>query len=213
MTQTHEDTRRESVEVIWHGHSCFEIRCGSDSAVIDPFLEVPGYGQLDLSADLVLVSHEHDDHNARERVALTGRKSAIQVQVIESFHDKEEGRLRGPNRIHLVSLCGLRLAHLGDLGHPLEQADLDLLRDLDVLLIPVGGHYTIDSQEAAAIVKALAPRLTVPMHYREAAAGWQVTSGVEPFLRYFDRVRFSDRSSFLPEEEEGGVLVLRNPMI
>lgn len=200
------------IQLIWHGHSCFEIRSEQASIVIDPFLEVPGYGELDLVADLVLVSHEHDDHNARNRVRLTGREPDVGVEVIESFHDPEGGRLRGPNKIHLVTLADRRIAHLGDLGHPLDQDQLDRLKKLDVILIPVGGYYTIDADQAAAIVKAVQPAVTVPMHYREKKAGWDVTTGVQPFLDHFEEVRFHDRSSFEIGQVDAGILVLKNPM-
>lgn len=202
----------DRVEIIWRGHSCYEIRSDEATLVIDPYQEVPGYRPLDLEADLVLVSHEHDDHNARDRVRLTGRQADIQVEVLDSFHDPEGGRLRGTNKIHLVTLGGRRIAHLGDLGHPLDEAGLAFLRRLDVLLIPVGGHYTIDADEAAAIVLAVEPVLTVPMHYREGEAGWDVTSGVEPFLAHFDRVTFHDGSSFVVGEPAPGILVLKNPI-
>ncbi len=202
-----------NVNIIWHGHSCFELRSDQASVVIDPFLQVPGYGILDLEADLVLVSHEHDDHNARERVRLSGRDPAVEVEVIETFHDPRGGKLRGTNKIHLVSLGGRRIAHLGDLGHSLDQKQLARLQNLDVILIPVGGHYTIDAGQAAALVKAVAPAITVPMHYREGDAGWDVTSGVQPFLDHFDRVTRSDRSYFIVDEAEPGVLVLKNPIL
>ncbi|HPX92672.1 MAG TPA: MBL fold metallo-hydrolase [Bacillota bacterium] len=203
----------DKVEITWRGHSCFEIRLNQETVVIDPFLEVPGYGLLDLQADLVLVSHEHDDHNARQRVRLTGREPVAGVEVIESFHDSRGGRLRGPNKIHIVTMAGRRIAHLGDLGHDLNQSQLGRLSKLDVIMIPVGGHYTIDADQAAALVKAVEPVITVPMHYREGKAGWDVTSGVQPFLDHFDQVTFLDQSSFFIDEVEGGVLVLKNPIV
>ena len=202
----------DTIEIIWRGHSCFELRAGRDTVVIDPFLEVPGYGLLDLEADLVLVSHEHDDHNARERVRLTGRDPAVEVEVIETFHDPQGGKLRGPNKVFIVSLGGRRIAHLGDLGHELDQEQLDRLKGLDVILIPVGGHYTIDAGQAAALVKAVNPAIIVPMHYREGSAGWDVTSGVQPFLDHFTEITFHDKPSFVVGESGPGVLVLKNPI-
>lgn len=203
----------DNVEIIWRGHSCFELRSSQASVVIDPYLQVPGYGLLDLEADLVLVSHEHDDHNARNRVRLTGREPAVEVEVIDTFHDPQGGKLRGPNKIHVVSLAGKRIAHLGDLGHELSQEELARLQNLDVILIPVGGHYTIDAGQAAALVKAVTPAIIVPMHYREGTAGWDVTSGVQPFLDHFEQVTFHNRASFVVDETEPGVLVLKNPIV
>lgn len=203
----------DNVEIIWRGHSCFELRSSQASVVIDPYLQVPGYGLLDLEADLVLVSHEHDDHNARNRVRLTGREPAVEVEVIDTFHDPQGGKLRGPNKIHVLALAGKRIAHLGDLGHELSQEELARLQNLDVILIPVGGHYTIDAGQAAALVKAVNPAIIVPMHYREGTAGWDVTSGVQPFLDHFEQVTFHDRASFVVDETEPGVLVLKNPIV
>ena len=203
----------DNVEIIWRGHSCFELRSSQASVVIDPYLQVPGYGLLDLEADLVLVSHEHDDHNARNRVRLTGREPAVEVEVIDTFHDPQGGKLRGPNKIHVLALAGKRIAHLGDLGHELSQEELARLQNLDVILIPVGGHYTIDAGQAAALVKAVNPAIIVPMHYREGTAGWDVTSGVQPFLDHFKQVTFHDRASFVVDETEPGVLVLKNPIV
>jgi len=203
----------DNVEIIWRGHSCFELRSSQASVVIDPYLQVPGYGLLDLEADLVLVSHEHDDHNARNRVRLTGREPAVEVEVIDTFHDPQGGKLRGPNKIHVVALAGKRIAHVGDLGHELSQEELARLQNLDVILIPVGGHYTIDAGQAAALVKAVTPAIIVPMHYREGTAGWDVTSGVQPFLDHFEQVTFHNRASFVVDETEPGVLVLKNPIV
>ncbi len=202
----------DNVEIIWRGHSCFELRSNLDSVLIDPFREVPGYGVLDLEADLVLVSHEHDDHNARDLVRLTGREPDVEIEAIDTFHDPQGGELRGPNKIHIVTLAGKRIAHLGDLGHALSQQELARLRNLDVILIPVGGHYTIDADQAAALVQAVDPAIIVPMHYREGVAGWDVTTGVQPFLDHFDRVTLLDQSSFVVDETEPGVLVLKNPI-
>lgn len=203
--------REEHVRVIWHGHSCFELRFEDAAVIFDPFLEVPGYETLDLEADLVLVSHEHDDHNARSRVRLSGKNPSITVEVIETFHDHEQGKLRGHNKIHVVSIHGKKVAHLGDLGHPLGAHQLERLYNLDLLLIPVGGYYTIDADEAADIVKAIDPRLTVPMHYREGNIDFDVIAEVEPFLLHFEQVSTIEQSSFSLSDDHEGILVLRNP--
>lgn len=133
--------------------------------------------------------------------------------MIETFHDPQGGKLRGPNKIHIITLGGKRIAHLGDLGHELSQEELARLKNLDVILIPVGGHYTIDAGQAAVLAKAVEPAIIVPMHYRERTAGWDVTSGVQPFLDHFGQVTFHDRASFIVDDTEPGVLVLKNPII
>ena len=172
------------MKLIWNGHSCFTVDTAQGCVVLDPYQDgsVPGYSPLHLTADLVLCSHEHRDHGAREVVALTGHRPALQVEALPTFHDPEQGALRGSNTIHILSAEGMRLAHLGDLGCGLSPEQMDRLRGLDALLIPVGGFYTIDAAQAQALVQALAPRVVVPMHYRSPAFGYEVIAPVEDFL-------------------------------
>jgi len=178
------------MKLIWNGHSCFTLETAEGSVVFDPYQEgaVPGLAPLSLSADLVLCSHAHRDHGARTAVALTGRSPSFRVEEISTFHDPQQGELRGPNTIHIVTAEGMRLAHLGDLGCGLESDQLDKLKGLDVLLLPVGGYYTIDAHQAAELVKAVSPRIVVPMHYRSDSFGYDVIGPVEDFLAHFDNV-------------------------
>lgn len=172
------------MKLTWYGHSCFTLEAPEGTVVFDPYLEgsVPGLSRLQLAADLVLCSHEHRDHSGRDLVSLTGRAPAFSVETISTFHDPEGGALRGPDTIHILSAGGMRLAHLGDLGCELTPEQLDRLRGLDVLLIPVGGYYTIDAKQAQALAAEVKPRIVVPMHYRTDTYGYEVTSGVEGFL-------------------------------
>jgi len=203
----------EQVGIIWHGHSCFEINTAAAVIILDPYQEVPGYRPLKLEADLLLVSHEHDDHNARSRVKLSGREADADVEIIDTFHDPEQGSLRGKNKIHIVTVAGKRIAHCGDLGHALAADQLARLQKLDVLLIPVGGYYTIDADTAAEIVQRCHPDLVVPMHYRDGAAGFDVISTVQPFLDHFDTVVRHDQASFRLGEFHDTLLVLKNPKL
>ncbi len=204
---------QKPIRITWLGHSCYRIDSPDAVIVIDPFLEVPGYAKLDLQADLVLCSHEHDDHNARELVTLSGRQPLVDLEVLETFHDPEGGKLRGPNKIHILTLGGQRIAHLGDLGHDLSAEETDRLRNLQLLLIPVGGYYTIDAGQAARIVRETRPDVTVPMHYRDGGAGWDVTSGVEDFLDLSEKVVRHDQSTFALGDYHSCVLLLKNPKI
>ena len=178
------------MKLIWHGHSCFTLETALGSLVLDPYQDgsVPGLPPLRLRADRVLCSHGHHDHNARELVTLTGQDCKIHVETIPCWHDDRQGRLRGENTIHLLEAEGLRVAHLGDLGHMLPAQAADRLRGVDALLIPVGGYYTIDAAGAKAVVDAVSPRVTVPMHYRRGAVGYDVISELAPFTRLFDNV-------------------------
>lgn len=203
----------KEVRIIWHGHSCFEINSEQAVVILDPYQEVPGYDLLELEADLVLASHEHDDHNARSRVKLSSRKVDVNVEAIATFHDPEQGNLRGGNTIHIVTLGGKRIAHCGDLGHALSKEQAARLQNLDLLLIPVGGHYTIDADTAAGIVRLTKPDVVVPMHYRDGDAGFDVISTVQPFLDHFDSVVQHDESSFTLGEYHDSVVVLKNPKL
>ena len=172
------------MEIIWNGHSCFTIGTDQGSVVLDPFEDgkVPGYGPLRLKADLVLCSHEHGDHNYRKAVELSGKPCDLKVTEIASWHDDAQGAKRGPNTIHVIEAEGMKLVHLGDLGTELDAEQIAALAEPDVLLIPIGGYYTIDSTQALGIVSQLHPRVTVPMHFRRGAQGYDVLSTAEAFL-------------------------------
>ncbi len=173
------------MKIIWNGHSCFTVETEAGTVVLDPFADntVPGYGPLHLKADLVLCSHEHFDHNARETVSLSGRPCSVGVECLASWHDEEQGAKRGVNTIHILSAEGMRLVHLGDLGCELDAAQIRVLKNPDALLVPVGGFYTIDSRQAAEIVRQLQPRVVIPMHYRSGVHGFDVLSTVDEFLK------------------------------
>lgn len=203
----------KEVRIIWHGHSCFEIQSEDAVIVFDPFEEVPGYKPLSLEADLVLCSHEHADHNARDRVKLSGRSvdEDVHVDILETFHDDFEGQERGKNKIHIITIAGKRIAHMGDLGHALSHEYEDQLKDLDVMMIPVGGHYTIDADVAGMVVKSTNPAITVPMHYRTDDAGFDVISTIDPFAEQFENVHRLDSSDFAVGEQEPGLVILKKP--
>lgn len=172
------------MRLIWNGHSCFTLETAQGSVVFDPYLDgsVPGLAPLHLTADLVLCSHAHHDHGARTAVRLTGRSPSFRLDEVATFHDDREGALRGPNVIRVITAEGLRAAHLGDLGCRLEDWQLAQLQDLDVMLVPVGGYYTINATQADALVRKLKPRIVVPMHYRGVGFGYAEIGTVEDFL-------------------------------
>lgn len=161
------------MKLTWNGHSCFTLETAEGSVVLDPYGDgqVPGLAPLRLTADMVLCSHEHRDHSAREVVTLTGKTPTFTVETISTFHDPEQGALRGENTIHIISAEGMRIAHLGDLGCALTAKQEERLHRVDVLMIPVGGYYTISAYEARTLATPLFPRIIVPMHYRSATNG------------------------------------------
>ncbi len=203
------------MRITWHGHSCFQIDTAEGSVVLDPYGpgSVPGLKLPELTADLVLCSHGHRDHGFAQAVTLTGKRPSLRVERLETFHDAQNGALRGTNTVHILEAEGLRVAHLGDLGHLLSPAQLAALGQLDVLLIPVGGHYTIGPEQAAELAEAIHARITVPMHYRGPGFGYEVIGPAEDFLRRRSPVVELEQSCFDPADWAGPVsLRLRCPL-
>ena len=179
------------MKITWLGHSCFTVESQGYRIVLDPYKDgtVPGLAPVRVEADQVLCSHGHDDHCGTECVSLCqGGASPFTVEVIDSWHDDKEGALRGPNTIHVLSDGQCRVAHLGDLGCDLTPEQKEKLRHLTALLIPVGGHFTIDAAQAKRLADELSPAVVVPMHYRQAGIGYDVIGTVEQFTKLCDDV-------------------------
>lgn len=184
------------MKIEWRGHACFVVKCAGKVIVMDPFDESYGYAPIRDAADLVTVSHDHHDHNASH--LLSGSPPVIKqagethfgeitIQGIRVFHDKKNGALRGPNIIFKISAEGINLVHLGDLGHVLSKEHIGLLGRVDVLLLPVGGNYTIDAGDAFEVYQQLHPAVVIPMHYKTPACTLPIAP-VEAFISKFDRV-------------------------
>lgn len=167
----------------WHGHSCFEVTAEGCTVLFDPYADgsVPGLGPLRLAGDALFCSHGHRDHNGAETVSLSGRPLSLGVETIHTFHDDKGGTLRGENTIHILHGEGLRLAHMGDIGCPLTAEQLKKLKNVDALLIPVGGYYTIGAAQAAEMATQIAPRVLIPMHYRLGDMGYDVIGTLDDF--------------------------------
>jgi L-ascorbate metabolism protein UlaG (beta-lactamase superfamily) len=223
------------MRVRWFGQSSF-LLSGERSVFIDPFGDMSlfasrglqfDYPPIDgIEAEVVLVTHEHADHNAVEVIggapavfrARAGRfESPVgEVVGISSEHDDVAGTTRGPNTIFSFALDGLRIAHLGDFGQPSLRAEQrEAIGEVDVLFVPVGGGPTIGGAPAAQLVRELAPRLVVPMHYRTPLVNF-----LEPPDEFLDalgaRVERADESEILVEEllgsrEEPTVALLAAP--
>ena len=172
------------MKLTWCGHSCFLLESRSGSVVFDPYApgSVPGLVLPTLRADAVICSHEHADHFYPEGVELSGRKPDFEIRQFDCWHDDARGAKRGKNMMTLVETDGLRVLHMGDLGHMLSPEQLAALGRVDVLLIPVGGFYTIDAKGAKAIIEQARPKCVIPMHYKTAHCTYPI-AGVEPFLR------------------------------
>jgi L-ascorbate metabolism protein UlaG (beta-lactamase superfamily) len=183
------------MKITWRGHASFLIETGISRIVTDPFNEHIGYPVPDIAADIVTVSHQHWDHNATETVAGNPdivtegvyEKPGIVIKGIPSFHDKNSGRDRGPNMIFCLQSQGINLVHLGDLGHIPHPEQIKAMGPVDILLIPVGGRYTIDADEAYTTVEMIKPHIVIPMHYKTANLTINIAP-VELFTSRFDLV-------------------------
>ncbi len=187
------------MKVKWLGHACFLITSEKGLRVItDPYGAMGGlfYGPIKEPADVVIITHDHLDHNNAKAVAGAevvkgpGTKEAkgIEFLGLPTHHDEKGGRERGENTVFCFTLDELRVCHLGDLGRPLSDAEAKQIGKVDVLFIPVGGFYTIDARGASGVVDQLGPGVVIPMHYKTPRLGWSI-AGVEPFLQGKPRVR------------------------
>lgn len=169
------------MNIIWHGHACFQIissqgKNGQVRIVVDPFSEEIGLRPPKLEAEILLVTHNHYDHDNSK--AVSGSPFLINgpgeyevkdayIQGITSYHDASLGKERGINTIYTIVAEDLKLCHLGDFGQKeLTGEQLEKIGDIDVLMIPVGGVYTISAKEAIKVMSQIEPRITIPMHYQ-----------------------------------------------
>jgi L-ascorbate metabolism protein UlaG (beta-lactamase superfamily) len=170
------------MKITYYGHACFALCEGDFTAVVDPYDNLPGYEALDLKANAVYCSHGHSDHAYTDAVTLTEKENPFCVQTVDSFHDDNLGRLRGNNTIHVFECASLRVAHLGDLGHLLSQKQIDALGKVDVLMVPIGGYYTINATEAVKVCLQLNPTVVIPMHYSGKGFGFDEIAKADEFL-------------------------------
>ena len=181
----------EKVEIIYHGHSMFEIRSRELTIIIDPYNEEIKSILPDVSADIVFVSHDHFDHSNISIVEgnpfivneiLKESIKGIIIEGIDSDHDTQNGQIRGKNIIFKFTINGIIFVHLGDLGHNIDFKIAKKLKNVDILMIPVGGTYTINFNLASEIVNKLTPSVVIPMHYKEDDSKLDVDK-VDSFLR------------------------------
>lgn len=205
-----------NISITWHGHSCFTVSCDGFSIVLDPYApeSVPGLDGLaphSMTANQVLCSHEHKDHGFAEAVTLAEFKgtSPFHILKIDTFHDDAGGTLRGANRIHILEAGGLKVAHMGDLGCSLTPQQMESLKHLDAILIPVGGYYTIDAAQAKQLVSDLSPRVVIPMHYRSDTFGYSVIGRLEEYTdRCNDVVHYNTNTIVIDKDTKSQTAVL-----
>jgi L-ascorbate metabolism protein UlaG (beta-lactamase superfamily) len=185
------------MKIKWYGHAAFLITSEQGlKIIIDPY--EPGafggqlsYGKIKDQAEIVLTSHDHADHNytndilgSPQIIKGSGSKTikGISIKGISTYHDPSKGSERGTNTIFAIKLDNIQLCHLGDLGHLLSDKDLAEIGPVDILLIPVGGFFTIDSKEATRVAEQIRPKILIPMHFKTEKCGFPI-SPVEDFLK------------------------------
>jgi L-ascorbate metabolism protein UlaG (beta-lactamase superfamily) len=201
------------MRIKWLGHACFVIESNQGIKVLtDPYKVEKNikYTTIDEEADIILVSHDHWDHNNTSVVKgdpviinKSGKKKikGISITGVSSYHDNSMGRDRGPNTIYTISIEGMNVCHLGDLGHILNQDQINEIGSVDILLIPVGGTYTIDSSEATIVCGQLKPRIVIPMHFRNEKCEFPVDD-VTPFIKDKKAVERTNSSEITIEQSD-----------
>lgn len=184
------------MKLTWFGHAFFLMESEAKTRIAtDPYDPPTGYPLPALSADVVTLSHRHHDHAYAECVKgakVIDRSEGAQtvadvvITAFPCFHDEQRGALRGKNTIYVFEIDGLRVAHLGDLGHTLTAEFIAMMGPIDILLLPVGGIYTIDAAGAAQTAKALGAACVVPMHYMTKHVSFELGM-VDPFLALMDK--------------------------
>lgn len=180
------------MNLIWHGHSCFEMDYESGLRVLtDPFDDHVGYPLCTAEVDIVTNSHAHGDHNylasVRGNYARINRPGRfvfeeIAITGVPAYHDDQNGAKRGRNILFIFEAEGLKIAHLGDLGHMPGGAQIEALENLDVMLVPIGGFYTIDTPTALSLIALVKPKIAVAMHFKTKSINFPVSDEAE-FVR------------------------------
>lgn len=199
----------------WYGQSCFRLESKDLSLLIDPFSKEIGLKPPKVRDNIILITHNHFDHNningaAPETFIVNGpgeyESKGVYIKGIKSFHDKEKGNLRGLNTVYVIKIEDIDICHLGDYGEEkMTDEQIEKIGNCDILMVPTGGTYTIDSKEAGGIVRQIEPKIIIPMHYK--IPGLKVNlEGPEKFLKEIsltpekiDKFKITRKS--LPTEE------------
>lgn len=189
------------MDITWLGHSCFQLRGKNVTLVTDPFS--PQHGDTatlsKTNASIVTVSHNHVGHNYVEGIRGVGGRaprvvrgpgeyeiSDVLITGVASYHDNKHGQEQGRNTIYIIHIDDIAVCHLGDLGHTLQEEQLEEVADADVLLLPIGGEHGLNVTQAAEIIGQVEPRVVIPMHYRPAppeGAGPETPTTLDKFCR------------------------------
>jgi L-ascorbate metabolism protein UlaG (beta-lactamase superfamily) len=218
------------MKITYYGHSAFNIATEKGTRIIiDPyesgaFNGALSYGKINDEADIVITSHNHADHSytkdIKGKFSLISRQdtvemSGVKIKTINSYHDNSGGKERGHNLISVINADSLVLAHLGDLGHSLDYGTLQEMGKVDILLMPVGGGFTLDAALAVKVMNDIKPGITIPMHYKTAKCTFPIAP-MEDFTKGQNNVHVFKESAIvikketLPQERE--IIVLQHAL-
>lgn len=212
------------MRIRWHGHSCFEIE-NEQVIITDPHDgKSIGIRAPQVEGDIILISHDHFDHNAERLVTGPDSESvkdagnydfgSVSVEGFPSYHDESGGEKRGENVIYRFETGGISFRHLGDLGHQLSDEEVSKIGDVDFLFVPVGGTFTIGPRKAKKTIDKIRPSIAIPMHFKIGGLSLDIKN-VEPFLSQYSQekihkvgVELDFIESDLPDETEVWVFSL-----
>lgn len=179
------------MDINWYGHSCFRIREQGLTVVTDPYPEELGYTRPRIRADVITVSHAHEGHSAVKGFRGGPRVfdapgeyevGGVFITGVSTFHDAKQGAVSGRNIAFLLDFDGLTVCHLGDLGHLLDQSQIEALDGVNVLMVPVGGGSSLSGAQAAEVISLIEPNVVIPMHYQTPAVSRDIAP-VTHFLK------------------------------
>jgi len=210
------------MKVKYLAHACFLITSKDGVKIITDPYEKGAYGgihydEIEEEADIVTISHDHADHNAVHKIKGSPKVikepgeyevKGIKIKGIKTYHDEKGGKERGENIVYVFEIDNFRIAHMGDLGEILSDEKLKQIGKVDIILIPVGGYFTIDAKQATQIIKKIKPKIVIPMHYKTTKCDFPIAP-VEDFIKDKDKViKFGCEVNIeeLPENQEIWVL-------
>ncbi len=211
------------MEISWLGHSCFQLRGKNVTLITDPFSPQLGHSLGKISAPIVTISHNHPGHNFAGGVDGEPRIvrgpgeyeiSDVLITGVASYHDNKHGQELGRNTIYIIHIDDLIICHLGDLGHILQEEQLEEVADADMLLVPIGGQHTINAAQAAEVISQVEPHIVIPMHYSPPIG--DVPNPLDKFCREMGieainpQPKLSITRSALPAETQVVILSIRS---
>lgn len=192
---------KEGIKLQWFGHSAFKIEYNNYSIFLDPYADntVPGLSPIHEKANLVLCSHEHRDHNYRDGVEVISNfvENPFEISFIECPHDDEGGTKRGMNKISILKVDEITLCHMGDIGDMLSHKQIEKIKNIDVLMAPIGGFYTLAPDKMNVLVNEINPNVFVPMHYRNEDFGYDVIGTLDDYLKYCKNIKRYDTNTLV----------------